>query len=150
MKTAETVKHRVISKRSFRLLLIANWVLAIAALVAHFVSQRSLPTELQSWLYAYHHDSQHQLSLTRSLIGLLFIVMSFVNTVGLFFFKKWAKSTLIPITILGYVVVRASYITVDLEWVVSFKSVLNILCGVTIALVFFSPLSSEFDRQSTR
>lgn len=138
-------ERRVVSRKGFRLLLIANWVLAFVAVIAHFVTQRSLPPELQSWLYAYHHNPLFQPSSGRTALLLLALVAEFAITVGLFTFKRWAKYSLIPITIIGYLVVGASHITVDVAWVVSLKSALGILCGVTISLVFFSPLSKEFD-----
>ncbi|MCA1816013.1 MAG: hypothetical protein LC746_06325 [Acidobacteria bacterium] len=138
-------EHGVVSRKGFRLLLVASWVLAFVAVIAHFVTQRSLPPELQSWLYAYHHSPQYQPSPGRTILLLLCLVAGFANSVGLFAFKRWAKYSLIPVTIFGYLVVGVSRITLDVAWVVSLKSVLSILFGVTISLAFFSPLSKEFD-----
>jgi hypothetical protein len=136
------------SRHVFRLLLIANWALIIIAVFAHFISQRALPGELQGWLEAYRHDPQHQVSSGKALLDLLYIAIQLVVMFGLFTFKRWAKSLLIPVTVLGYLVVGASRIAVDLQWVVSVKSIVSELYGMIIALVYFSPINREFEKRS--
>jgi hypothetical protein len=142
------LEQRAMSRRGFRLLLIANWALTLVAVFAHFTSQRAMPTELQGWLQAYQHDLQRQASSVRVLLVLLYVVVQLAVTIGLFTFKRWAKSLLLPITVLGYLLVGVSTIIVDREWVVSLKSALSMVYGMIIALVYFSPLGKEFGRRS--
>lgn len=141
------LERESISRRSFRLLLLANWALIFFVVVAHVLSQRSLPAELQAWLQAYQHDPQYQISSGKLLVDLFYIAIQLAVTIGLFTFKKWAKALLLPVTVLGYFIVGASRISIDLEWVVSLKSVLSTMYGMIIALVYFSPLGKEFEKQ---
>jgi hypothetical protein len=141
-------KQLTMSRRVFRLLLIANWVLIIAAVFAHFISQRALPAELRGWLQAYQRDPQYQVSSGKVLLDLFYIAIQLAVTIGLFTFKRWAKSLLIPVTVLGYLVVGASRVNVDLQWVVSLKSIVSEVYGMIIALVYFSPINREFAKRS--
>jgi hypothetical protein len=132
------------SRRTFRILLAANWVLIFPLVIASMLALRQLPEGLRTGYDVYIHDPQNSLGPFKLVIGLLYVVFSFIVSVGLFFFKRWARALYLPSIFLGFALISFGRANLDVAWVYSLKGMLHILTGVTLAVVYYSPLSKEF------
>jgi hypothetical protein len=132
------------SKSTFRLLILGGWVLIVAAVASHFIELRGLPAELRGWLEAYKADPQNRVSTLRLVLDVLYLISCLVISAGLFRFRWWAKSLLIPSIIVGLLLSGTARINVDVQWVVSLKYLSSMLSGVILALVYWSPLRDTF------
>jgi hypothetical protein len=132
------------SKSNFRLLILGSWALILVAVAAHFIALRWLPVELRGGIEAYKADPQNRASTLKLVLDLLYLVSSFVISVGLFRFRSWAKSLLMPSIIVGLLLGGTWRINVDVQWVTSLKYLSGMLSGVIVALVYWSPLSDMF------
>jgi hypothetical protein len=126
------------------LLILGSWALIVIAVAAHFIALRWLPVELRGWLEGYIADPQNRASTPKLLLDVFYLVSYFVISIGLFRFRPWAKSLLIPSVILGLVLGATWRVSVDVGWVVSLKYLSGMLSGMILAIVYWSPLSSMF------
>jgi hypothetical protein len=133
------------SKRYFRILIICNWLLLFACIAGHLIARRTLPPELRGWLQAYLRDPAQQISTGRAIVDLAVVLLNSAVVIGLFNFKRWAKSALIPATVLLYLPIKPTFISVNVGWVIALYSVQSLSYGMIIALTYFSPVSKEFD-----
>lgn len=132
------------SKSTFRLLILGSWVLIVAAVAAHFIALRGLPVELRGWLEAYKTEPENRVSTLKLVLDVLYLASCLVISVGLFRFRWWAKSLLIPSIAVGLLLGGAARINVDVQWVASLKYLSSMLSGAILALVYWSPLSDMF------
>jgi hypothetical protein len=132
------------SKSNFRLLILGSWALIVIEVAAHFIALRWLPVELRAWLEGYLSDPRNRASAPKLLLDVLYLVSYFIISIGLFRFRPWAKSLLLPSIILGLVLGATRRISVDVGWVVSLKYLSGMVSGVLLAIVYWSPLSGMF------
>jgi hypothetical protein len=106
------------SKSKFRLLILGSWVLVVITVAAHFIALRWLPAELRAWLEGYIADPQNRASTPKLLLDAFYLVSYLIITIGLFRFRPWAKSLLLPSVILGLLLGTTWRVSVDVGWVV--------------------------------
>ena len=116
----------------------------MAAVAAHFIALRGLPAELRGWLEAYKAEPQNKVSTLNLVLDVLYLASCLVISVGLYRFRWWAKSLLIPSIAAGLLLSGTARIDVDVQWVASLKYLSSMLSGVILALVYWSPLSDMF------
>ena len=134
-----------VTRTQYRALLVVSWVLLILAVVAYFVSRRSLPVELQRWLNDYNSSQATRIPGYRLLIGVFYLAMNIFVAAGLFFFQRWAKILFIPLTLFGLALLMTSRISIEVEWSRAVSILVNIINGVILALIFCSPVSRMFE-----
>ncbi len=136
------------TQRTFRILLIAGWIGTIFLVIAHFATLKYFPVELRNSYDVYIHAPQNSIKPIRLILDLLYLGFSFIISVGLFFFKKWARSLFLPSIVLGLLLAAVGRIVVDVAWVNSLKSVLSIISGIMLAAAYYSRLSSVFESKA--
>jgi len=134
-----------VTRTQYRALLVVSWVLLLLAVVAYFVSKKSLPIELQRWLSDYNSSQETRIPGYRLLIDVLYLAMYIVVAAGLFFFQRWAKMLFISLTLFGLALLMTSRISIEVEWSRAVSILANIINGVILALIFCSPVSRMFE-----
>lgn len=123
------------SARTFRVLLLAYVVLVAAAAMMQFATyglpatQDSLPLLKDWWVDA---------------IVVLWCVGQLVGLVGLFLFRKWARSLCVLLTVID-LFMRPFYGPLSPSaWATAFGDASTTLWGMVLAVSLFSPLSACF------
>lgn len=132
------------SRQNFRILIVLSWLLAIVTVVISSATEIFLPSELKGYL-----DAQKNTPITASesikfIFAIVYIIFSFVISVGLFLFKRWAKTLLLLSYAIGALLLLAFGPYVQTGLVDSLEYLGNILNGIILALVYFSPVSRMF------
>lgn len=134
-----------VTQRTFRTLLLVGWLITLFIGVAHVPTLKFLPPELKTGYDVYIHASQNSPGSINLLINLLYLIFYFIISVGLFFFRKWARNLFLPSIVLGLLLVGVSRIIVDVAWINALKYVPSIISGIIWAAAYYSPLSRLFE-----
>ncbi|HXI88375.1 MAG TPA: hypothetical protein VNO24_00040 [Blastocatellia bacterium] len=132
------------TKQQFRVLIVLNWLLTIAAAIVFLSTRTSLPTELKTYL-------ENQKSIGSSADSILLwidvslLVFAIAASIGLLLFKRWAKSVLLPVYFVSVLLIPTRAVYIDTGWSQLVFSLANMTGGMILALVFFSPLNVLFD-----
>jgi len=133
------------TQKNFRILLVLRWLLVIASVVASFATENSLPPELQSYLERVENAPFANGEIVLAVVDGTFVVFAVVLTVGLFRFRRWAK-TLLPMSyILGLVLIPVNGPYVESGWVSMLFYLDSLVDGIILTLVYFSPLKESFE-----
>lgn len=141
----------------FKLLLITQTVLTVLLFALAYHSLDALPVELQYYLNHQHTTdtfSQWLNSISQTsliIIGVAFSALLIINFIGLWVLHNWARHLYTGLTIIGFMGYALSYntptITTGLETLVF--DVLNIITGMTIAMMYLPPLTSRFKTKTS-
>ena len=122
-----------------------SWLLVIAGVIVSFATENSLPPELQSYLERVENTPLANGEIVLAVVDVTFVVFAVVLTVGLFRFRRWAK-TLLPMNfILGLVLIPINGPSVESGWASSLFYLGSLVDGIILALVYFSPLREFFE-----
>ena len=133
------------TRKNFRILLVLSWLLVIAGVIVSFATENSLPPELQSYLERVENAPLANGEIVLAVVDVTFVVFAVVLTVGLFRFRRWAK-TLLPMSfILGLVLIPINGPSVESGWASSLFYLGSLVDGIILALVYFSPLREFFE-----
>ncbi len=130
----------------FRLLLILNWVIVIAAILLNHMLFKRLPPDLQGSFRAYaYHSQPTRFNHIVLLADLLILVFSVVQSIGMFFFKKWARDLYLPLILLSCLIVGfAVKAVLKVGWEAPLVDLSALLSGVQLMAMYTEPLKSEF------
>ena len=133
------------TRKNFRILLVLSWLLVIAGVMASFITEKTLPPELQSYLERVENAPLTNSEIVLAVVDIAFIVFAVVLTVGLFRFRRWAK-TLLPISyVLGLALIPGDGPYVESGWASFLFFLGSLVDGIILALVYFSPLREFFE-----
>lgn len=133
------------TRKNFRILLVLSWLLVIAGVVVSFVTESFPPPELQTYLQRVENSPLANGEIVLAIVDVAFIVLAVVLTVGLFLFKRWAK-TLLPMSYaLGLVLIPVNGPYIESGWVTTLFYLGSLVDGIILALVYFSPLREVFE-----
>ncbi len=133
------------SRKNFRILLVLSWLLVIAGVVVSFLTESSLPPELRAYLERVGDAPPASGEIVLAVVDVAFIILAIVLTVGLFRFRRWARSLLPVSYALGFALLPAHGPYVESGWESALFYVGSSVDGVILALVYFSPLSEVFE-----
>ena len=133
------------TRKNFRILLVLGWLLAAAGVVLSFMTESSLPPEIQSYLQRMEDAPLAQGEIVLGVVDITFIVFGVVLTIGLFRFKRWAKTLLPMFYALGFVLLPVNGPHVETGWASMMFYLGSFVDGLILALVYFSPLRESFE-----
>lgn len=126
-----------------------SWLFAISGVVASYVTESFLPPELRSYLNDYESAPYTNGEIALIIVDIISVVFAFALTVGLFFFKGWAK-TLLPLSYtIGLLLVPFNGPYVEVGWDTFLFYLSCLMDGVVLALVYFSTLKEAFEPSHT-
>jgi hypothetical protein len=134
------------NKRLFKILIIAQWIAIIAAIVMGLIEERSLPDTLRA--YVLEAESR-ELSSSEKIaysFGTFLLVAYFISTIGLLRFKNWARWLYLGVNAAGLTAALffGPQIITPVSGVLSDLSMA--LIGLTIGVVFVPEVRKEFGK----
>ncbi len=124
-------------KKVLRTAIIAEWVISLLYLFATLNLETDLPAHVQE--YIQWLDEVEVIATTEIVVLILFIIAALITSIGLFFFKPWAKQTYLIITITGFVIgPLISTQVVEHGLASSIGDISSLIAGFILALLFFT------------
>jgi hypothetical protein len=133
--------------KKYRLFILLNWLLLAACTLALVWSRVLPPPELKAYLGAQEHSPVTAWDMILFVAALIGLVLWVVATVGLFFFKRWAKALYPLVFAIGLVLILARGVHVETGWVKGFAYLDDVSGGMILALTYFSNVSRYFDER---
>lgn len=131
--------------KKFRLFILLNWLLLVAFTLALVWSRALLPPELRAYLGAREHSPITAWDMILFVAALTGLVLWVVATVGLFFFKRWARALYPLVFVIGLVLLLARGVHIETGWVRGFAYLNDVSGGMILALAYFSNVSRYFE-----
>jgi hypothetical protein len=124
-------------KKVLRTAIIAEWVISLLYIFATLTLETDLPAHVQE--YIQWLDEVEVIATTEIVVLILFIIAALITSIGLFFFKPWAKQTYLIITITGFVIgPLISTQVVEHGLASSIGDIPSLIAGFILALLFFT------------
>jgi hypothetical protein len=143
------------SKQKFRFFLILNWLLIVAYSVVSMTTESLLPPEIISYLDA-QADSFNTTDIVLIIVGVVYLMYYYIVLyVGIFLFKKWAKTLLLPSYVISSLLVLLFFNNepmIETGWASFLGDIISLVEGIILVLVYLSPISRVFEinRHTTR
>jgi len=131
------------SKSFLRILIVVEIGLAILYAVVSQLTASLLPESLRAFSEA---KSQVEQSLVTLRVAFPLIILSLVSSIGLFFFWRPSRILYLISSVLGLLLAPFFGPYVDAGWGKAFEDAGLVISGVILALVYFSPLKSLYER----
>jgi hypothetical protein len=131
------------SKRLLRILIVAEIGLGILGGVVSQLTVSWLPEPLRAFSEA---ESQGERALVMLRVVFPLIILSLVSSIGLFFFWRPSRILYLISSVLWLLLLPFFGPNVDAGWGKAFEDAGLVVSGVILALVYFSPLKSLYER----
>jgi hypothetical protein len=131
------------SKSFLRILIVAEIGLGILGGVVSLLTASLLPESLRAFSEA---KSQVEQSLVTLRVAFPVIILSLVSSIGLFFFWRPSRILYLISSVLGLLLAPFLGPYVDAGWGRALEDAALVVSGVILALVYFSPLKSFYER----
>ena len=130
-----------------RHLVVWQWILACLSIVIFQLEVERLPFLLQEYAAA---EAVRPATMADAVVGwltLLWAVGSLAASVGVFALRRWARPFFLVMALLGCVLQALLEPSVTTGWSVAAETGAQVLVGVTIGVVYFSPVRGHFARR---
>jgi hypothetical protein len=129
----------------FRTVLIAGLITAVVGVVAGISLSDTLPMGLQDYLAQSENSDISTSEAIFSIFALLAVLIILpVSTIGLWKFKRWARTLYVVLTIILIPFYPAMGPVVMNGWEAMFDNITLLLEGILIAMMFTGTISQEF------
>ena len=130
-----------------RHLVVWQWVLACLSIVFFQVEIDKLPFLLKEYAAA---EAIRPPTVADSMVGwltLLWGIGSLAASIGVIALKRWARPFFLVMALLGCVLQALLEPSVTTGWSVAAETAAQVLVGVTLGVVYFSPVRGHFARR---
>ena len=135
-------------KKVLRTAIIADWVTVLLYLFATITLETDLPAHLQE--YNHWLNEVEIIATTEIVVTILLIIAVLITSIGLFFFKPWAKQTYLIITIIGFVINPLIYLpVVEHALSSSIADISSLIVGFILALLYFTDVYKNNEASTT-
>ena len=135
-------------RRNFQIIVACSQILAIAAVVVQYLTESSLPPELLGYLSAYETilipDRYSVLEILTNIPFVIQTLLGVLGAVGLILFRAWGRPVFLVYIVAALLVTALTGPHVNTGWAVLFGYLCSLTEGVTIALMYFSPIRKMF------
>jgi len=131
------------SKSFLRILIVVEIGLGILCIVVSLLTVSLLPESLRAFSEA---ESQGERGLVILRVAFPVMILWLGSIIGLFFFWRPSRILYLISIILGLLLPPFFGPYVDAGWGTAFEDAATIVSGVILALVYFSPLKSLYER----
>jgi len=131
-----------------RHLVVWQWILACLSIVIFQLEVPRLPFLLQEYAAA---EAARPATVADAMVGwltLLWAIGSLAASVGVFALRRWARPLFLVMALLGCVLQALLEPSVTTGWSVAAETAAQVLVGVSIGVVYFSPVRGHFARRS--
>lgn len=132
-----------------RHLVVWQWVLASLSILFFQLEVERLPFLLREYAVA---EAARPATAMDALVGwltLLWAAGSLAASIGLFALRRWARPLFLAMALLGCALQALLEPSVTTGWSVVAETAAQVLVGVTIGVVYFSPVRGHFARRAT-
>jgi hypothetical protein len=120
-------------------LIATEWVILLAGVTVVFAFELPLPAELDAYADRQEEGSSGALPIWW-IVGIPVFVASIVASIGLWFFRRWARP-LYALVILATIVMTASEGPVVQHALIGiFTEVSSLVAGATLGVAYFAPI----------
>lgn len=139
------------SRHQFKLLVVLNQLLVLAAMIVYEVTDRSLPPELREYLPIDESVFNTQIGSVTSRsdlpywVGILVIVSGLLSSLGLCLEKKWGRTLYVLTFATALVITPFTEFYLSSGWAAFVSYAAGATEGMIIALAFFSPARRMFE-----
>ena len=126
-------------------MIVFQWLLGIASCVVYFATVGYLPQQLQNYLEELKNTELTNGDWFLFAIAFLLLIVYIVIYIGLYRFKGWAKTLLLPIHIAVLVLALFSGISIETGLVSTINYLYCLIDGGILFLVYWSPISQMFE-----
>ncbi len=140
-------------KTVFRLILISSLLFEILSILPQYFSPLIKNENVKSLHEWNGYGGIFEISHLESILIISFVVIAIlmvISFIGVFLFKKWARTLYVILTISLYMTLPFWGITIYLPWEDFFHEIATILGGVVFAMMYLEPISSEFNKKSRK
>jgi hypothetical protein len=140
------------SRHQFRLLVVLNQFLIVAAIVVQEITDGSLPPELRSYLGIDESVLDTQIVSVTPLsdvpywLGIVVILMGLAASIGLCLGKRWGRSLFVVTFVVALVTTLFTDFYLNTGWTAFVSYLAGSTEGMIIALAYFSPVRRMFKR----
>lgn len=129
----------------FRGFMLASLVLSILAFIIDLTVPALVPEIVRLAEEQYWSNSSGAGLMLRASLFVLYVIASLVAFVGLYFFKRWARTTNLVLAALLIVIAPALGHIVLSGLAQGLGEIALLLWGAVLSLAYFSPLSQRFE-----
>jgi hypothetical protein len=137
-------------KTLFRVSIIAEWSLLVFGITLFSMLDSSLPDLLQQYQV---FESERNMTLSDIIflgIGIPVVLLNLISSIGLYFFRSWARPIYVATAVLSILVMIFSPPTVSTGIESAFEQFSILIGGVIIALMFYSDITDKFIRSEIK
>ena len=134
----------------FRLILVLGIILSITSIIANFSLSETLPPELQSYLSQLEEQDITVGDGLAVIVMLPVLFLSLISTIGVWFFKRWARNMYVFIIIIfiPFIPLFGPYISTG--WETLFEYPATMIEGAIIVMMFSGSVGEKFSKRNTR
>jgi hypothetical protein len=135
-----------LNKTNFRLLIVAEILLTIGGVIASFLGEASLPEALRTFESTRYEAETVPMLLVSFGLFILILICLLIAWVGLLLFWRPARPLYLLSMAAGLFLMPFLGPFVDTGLSYALAEAVNIIGGIILALVYFSPLKELFER----
>lgn len=133
------------TRQRFRRLILLWWLSGISCVVTALATNQYLPTELRNYQEAITNTDVTVVDWIVFAVAFAVFVCAIIVSVGLYRFRRWAKSLLLPTHIVALILMPFYGPNVMTGWAYTTTYLYSVLTGGLLFLVYLSPVSYMFE-----
>jgi len=133
-------------KRTYRILIVLNWATAILGGIVYVATRNYMPVEILLYRERMIRLGVSPFRIILFCVDVILIIVCVINSIGLFRFRKWAKTLLVPLYVIAILGVPTNPVYIETGWTHMVFYISSVIGGMILAMTFFSPLAEVFDR----
>jgi len=133
-------------KRTFRILIVLNWATTILGVIVYVATRKYLPVEVLLYRERMIRLGVSPFRIILFCVDVILFIVCAIDAIGLFCFRKWAKTLLVPLYVIAILGVPTNPVYIQTGWTHMAFYISSVIGGMILAMTFFSPLAEVFDR----
>lgn len=122
-----------------------SWLLTAIATIVFLLTRKYLPPELKSYLEGRKTAPLSSIDTILLWVDVGLLLVAIIISIGLFFFKKWAKKLLLISYVITLSLIPARDVYIETGWAELFFTLSTIIGGMILALAYYSPVAEAFE-----
>lgn len=132
------------TKTTFKRLIVFWWILGFAGIAMTLFTEKYLPLELSNYLAAKANADPTPLEVTAIIIGFALLLATIIGSIGLYFFRTWARDLFVLTQLIGLFLAPFFGPTVTSEWAAAISYLHAMVTGGLLFSLYLPPLSKLF------
>ena len=134
-------------ERVLRHLVVWQWVFACLSIVIFQLEVERLPFLLKTYAAVEAARPPGALDVAVGWLSLVWAIGSLAASAGVMALRRWARPAFLVMALLGCVLQALLEPSVTTAWSVAAETAAQVLVGVTLGVLYFSPVRGRFARK---